>query len=568
MNIPSSCNSPNEIIVLEISPKTGEMSSRCTTRQDLIDSTNNIAFESMSVLQKFPKFQIFQRYQQHRKTYFRPIHGTIDDYVNKVLELPSMTPFYNKKVIGFGGFGQVYQQEESPVATKVLINSSKIPELIIESIIPNKIREKCCVTETLRTGIEDGKAAINMRAAIGTMYDFKFPESELMEFFYVIVKGLYYAHSKGFYHRDLKQENILIFRESLWEEAEIGDWGLAGFMPYIHFPTGEGTPLFLPVEVMMPRRIGDNWFEHWRGGPEVDIFALGTMMYTSFTGIEPADTVPKNFSLNIPVDTQGLIASIYGDMSQEEAELLTQGKLYKPVILADAPGVNPEIMKLIRKMLDLRNRPSIIEVAADPIFENYTRYNTPPITAGSILRKYITPISNDPEIWKSDIDYFIELSESPRCFFLCLYYMNKLKSRELSGAYACILTHTPFEEKVDDTEMRGKDVEPFVALPFTFFESLNSNTLMEYLVAFEFSKYRDLNPYSVALAISKHTSVKMFEIPGYNEESPVDISSLVVINDEVKRIAAKLCDRADEGIAPYRPWMKESWWSKNYYDEN
>lgn len=100
-----------------------------------------------------------------------------------------------------------------------------------------------------------------------------------------VARGLRAAHRQGVIHRDLKPDNILIRTDTSAEDREcvkILDFGIAKLLE--HPLTGEESTLFGSPRFMSPEQIcGENV------GPESDIYALGVVLYTMITGVQPFD---------------------------------------------------------------------------------------------------------------------------------------------------------------------------------------------------------------------------------------------------------------------------------------
>lgn len=88
-----------------------------------------------------------------------------------------------------------------------------------------------------------------------------------------ICEGIYALHLHGVIHRDLKPENIMLAMGL----PKIGDFGWAVYSPDIKRETFCGTPLYISPELLM----GSSYDK------EVDIWALGVMMYEFLTGRIP-----------------------------------------------------------------------------------------------------------------------------------------------------------------------------------------------------------------------------------------------------------------------------------------
>jgi polo-like kinase 4 len=136
-------------------------------------------------------------------------------------------------------------------------------------------------------------------------------EREAAVYLTQIIDGLEYLHSHGIVHRDLTLSNLLLTRDM---SVKIADFGLATKlqMPDEKHLTMCGTPNFISPEIVarQPHGLG------------TDVWSLGCMLYTFFTGHPPFDTegvkstlnkvasgtfiMPKNLSQ----DAQNLIAAM------------------------------------------------------------------------------------------------------------------------------------------------------------------------------------------------------------------------------------------------------------------
>lgn len=98
--------------------------------------------------------------------------------------------------------------------------------------------------------------------------------------------GLSHAHGKGYVHRDLKPQNLLLTKTRASEIAKIGDLGMAKNFQLAGLSgmtlTGEfgGTPGFMPREVVIHFK---------RAKPVSDVWSLGATFYCMLTGRTPCD---------------------------------------------------------------------------------------------------------------------------------------------------------------------------------------------------------------------------------------------------------------------------------------
>ncbi|KAL5725022.1 cyclin-dependent kinase [Ranunculus cassubicifolius] len=93
-----------------------------------------------------------------------------------------------------------------------------------------------------------------------------FPESQIRDFCFQLLKGLDYIHSHGYMHRDLKPENVL----ATGNQLKIADFGLAREVsPYAKYTDYVTTRWYRAPEVLLG---GENY------GAAVDMWALGAII--------------------------------------------------------------------------------------------------------------------------------------------------------------------------------------------------------------------------------------------------------------------------------------------------
>ncbi|XP_062514832.1 serine/threonine-protein kinase PLK4-like [Corticium candelabrum] len=106
-----------------------------------------------------------------------------------------------------------------------------------------------------------------------------FSEKEAASYLAQIIDGLEYLHSHGIVHRDMTLSNLLLTKDM---SVKIADFGLATklSMPDEKHLTMCGTPNFISPEIVarQPHGLG------------TDVWSLGCMLYTFFTGFPPFDT--------------------------------------------------------------------------------------------------------------------------------------------------------------------------------------------------------------------------------------------------------------------------------------
>ncbi|KRT83765.1 protein kinase [Oryctes borbonicus] len=159
----------------------------------------------------------------------------------------------------------------------------------------------------------------------------KLSEAESRMFFRQIVSAVAYIHSLGYAHRDLKPENILLDKD---QNLKLIDFGLCakpqGGMHKL-LSTSCGSPTYAAPELVL----GKQYL-----GPEVDVWAMGVLLYALMAGYLPFD--------------DNNIDSLY--------KKILSGKYEEPSFMSN------ESKNLIRQMLqiDPHKRITVTELLSDP----------------------------------------------------------------------------------------------------------------------------------------------------------------------------------------------------------
>ena len=206
-----------------------------------------------------------------------------------------------KKDIGEGNFGKVklavYQPTGEEFAIKIL-NKKKIRKQMKNQII----REKEIITKLNHINIVFVYAIIDTiedyyivmeYCKLGELFDYivkkkRLSEEESAVFFYQIINGVEYIHSKGFAHRDLKPENILLTED---KTLKIIDFGLSHECNEEQFlKTKCGSPSYAAPEIIA-RPIYN--------GFKIDIWCCGIILYAMLCGYLPFEGNSESESNNI-----------------------------------------------------------------------------------------------------------------------------------------------------------------------------------------------------------------------------------------------------------------------------
>ena len=188
-------------------------------------------------------------------------------------------------------------------------------------------------------------------------------ELETQSYMLQIISALVYIHSRNVIHRDLKIGNLFISEKM---EIKLGDFGLASKLDYEgqKRKTICGTPNYIAPEVL-DSKLGHSF--------EVDIWALGVILYTLLIGRPPFETndVKKTYNL-IKMNAYSFPDQI--SISQEAKSLITQ-------ILKSDPSRRPSLSEILdHEFFHMGNSiPKLLPVStlAVPPSEAYIRKYNP-----------------------------------------------------------------------------------------------------------------------------------------------------------------------------------------------
>ena len=193
------------------------------------------------------------------------------------------------KKIGQGGFSEIFESQWMgiPVAVKVIFDPN-INEALLEEF--NNEIEKLFILRhpyiIQLYGITDSDknqklAVITELAPKGSLFDYLHKNSKTknnlsLEFKNKITKQLVhtmaYIHSRGYVHRDLKTQNILLDKNL---DMKLCDFGLTKLKSELNSGSGQfaGTPCYMAPE-LFDRKFYDD---------KVDVFAFGTVVWEIYT---------------------------------------------------------------------------------------------------------------------------------------------------------------------------------------------------------------------------------------------------------------------------------------------
>ena len=109
---------------------------------------------------------------------------------------------------------------------------------------------------------------------------FKIPEQRAAKITHSLAAGLYYLHSYGVVHRDMKPENVLMVEKTENSDVKIVDFGLSKMVgPSQLCSEPFGTLSYVAPEVLQQKPYGK----------AVDVWSLGILAYLMMVGSLPFD---------------------------------------------------------------------------------------------------------------------------------------------------------------------------------------------------------------------------------------------------------------------------------------
>lgn len=193
--------------------------------------------------------------------------------------------FTIKRAIYRGGFGEVYYAVSDAgrdVALKLLQNNTEVELRGVQQCLNLSHQNLVTIFDVRQDG--DGDHWIIMEYVPGETLDTtirRFPNGmpmeEIRRWMHGMVGGIAFLHERGIVHRDLKPGNVFAAPSG----AKVGDVGLSKFISASQRSAqtqSVGTVYYMAPEVAQGRY-----------GKEIDVYALGVMLYEMLTGQVPFD---------------------------------------------------------------------------------------------------------------------------------------------------------------------------------------------------------------------------------------------------------------------------------------
>jgi len=221
-----------------------------------------------------------------------------------------------------------------------------------------------------------------------------FPESQIRSYMYQIILGLAHMHKVGFFHRDMKPENLLVDKSR--KIVKLADFGLAREIrsrpPYTHYVS---TRWYRAPEVLLR---SDEY------NSPVDLWATGAIMaelYT-FRPLFPGSSEP---------DQLYKICSVLGSPTKQSwanglrlaGSMKFKFPFFTPTPLSQlVPNASNEALQLMMDLMhyDPTKRPTAARALEYPHFTNHQRDLVIPKSSKTISKM---PSSNPPNPHHADI---------------------------------------------------------------------------------------------------------------------------------------------------------------------
>ncbi|MCQ2815886.1 MAG: serine/threonine-protein kinase [archaeon] len=209
-----------------------------------------------------------------------------------------LSEYIIKQTIGTGTFSKVklgiHKKTRKKVAIKILEKCKIVEKDDFERIV----REMSMVTEFNHPNIvkvyemyetDDNYLIIMEYCEGGELFNYivekrRLSEEETAYFFYQLINGIEYIHSKGVVHRDLKPENLLLDNDKV---LKIIDFGLSNYFNGELLVTPCGSPCYASPEMVTGNRYN---------GFYIDVWSTGIILFAMLCGYLPFED-PNNEKL-------------------------------------------------------------------------------------------------------------------------------------------------------------------------------------------------------------------------------------------------------------------------------
>lgn len=225
--------------------------------------------------------------------------------VSSLSQVPELALYVIERQLGQGAFGSVYLASNRQTGEQVALKVMRA-KVAVDEKMRQRFQREIEITKDLH---HPNVVALREHGSLGQAFYFtmeyctggnlrelmkeyggKIPLQEAIPIMRKILEGLAYLHQKGYIHRDLKPQNILIVRQGQNIYVMIGDLGLAknfiqaGLSGMTVTGTHIGTRPFMPREQL---------YDYKYNQPPTDVWSIGATFYLMLTGHYPRPIPPN-----------------------------------------------------------------------------------------------------------------------------------------------------------------------------------------------------------------------------------------------------------------------------------
>ncbi|PSC74122.1 CMGC RCK MAK kinase [Micractinium conductrix] len=213
------------------------------------------------------------------------------------------------KQLGDGTYGSVFKATNRQTGEVVAIKKMKRKFYSWDECLA--LREVRSLRKLHHPCIVQLKEVIRENDELFFVFEYMyFAESRVRNWTYQVLQGLAFMHKQGYFHRDMKPENLLVHRETV----KIADFGLAretrSRPPYTDYVS---TRWYRAPEVLL-RALAY--------GPPIDIFAVGAIMAELYT-LRPLFPGSSEMSFRFPQLPVQPLGKLVPTAGAEAIELMT-----------------------------------------------------------------------------------------------------------------------------------------------------------------------------------------------------------------------------------------------------
>ena len=191
-------------------------------------------------------------------------------------------------------------------------------------------------------------------------------DEEASYFFYQLINGLEYIHSKGVVHRDLKPENLLLGKGNI---LKIIDFGLSNFFNGKDLLiTPCGSPCYASPEMVS----GNSY-----NGFKIDIWSTGIILYAMVCGYLPFEDEDNDILFKKILECK---LDFPDDLSKNSIDLMNKILVTKPEKRINIDGIKKHPFYLQGKKIFEENHPDLIKV--DVVISLRNHFNDLELTNG------------------------------------------------------------------------------------------------------------------------------------------------------------------------------------------